>query len=374
MKFNKKQFKKLVENANLIVQKNHEYNILKMINLDFNNSQLKITSSDIDNQYTGIINHDKIINKNIQVDAKKLLKIVKCLKNEEIEIDFNDDSYELIIKDNVKYKLAYENNDFPLIDKKYNNEFIINDQKIFFNIIKNVIFSTTKNNINPAYSGILFCNRDEKTDIVTTDIHRLSLVRTKVIHVTENIVLPVESSKNLIKIFNKDDIESSYFDSEKKFIKFESSNQCFISNLLKDEFPNYLSVFEPDNFDNEYFEIGKNELTEKINSIVSFFNDKKIITTKFEVKDDIMKIETLEDFSNIETEIKYRKNKILDHELGIIGINSKYVLDILKNQIIKKEIVKLCFKNMYELRPILFIENDNDFDFYHLIMPLKIKN
>lgn len=374
MKINSKEFKTIINNSILVVDKKTSIPILKNINIKGYDNRIDFISSNLDEWYFKSLSLENSECFDILVNAAELQKVAKSLKNDEIEIKISKEDYKIMIKDKVTYKInivALNSDDYPVLDKNWNSKYNvkINDKNSLFEIFNKIKFSTTEKNVNPSFSGILINPRNDYTDLVTTDIHRLSLVATKVIESNIDFVISIKTVENLTKIFKTTEIVDIKVDDEKRFMKLDNETESYCFKLTKNEFPDYYTgVLDTDSYDNNgCFSVSVPEFLEKVETIKNFFND-KVITTNFNFYDEKLTIKTFCDSeSQIETEMnidsRNRNGKNFE-----VGLNARYVFDALK--ILSKDMIKV--KGSDNKHPILFFKYEEKYDIYHLIMPLRI--
>ena len=389
MKVNSKELKTAVENCCRIVPKKVAYAILACVRIEGNKRSLKITATNLEEFYSVAVPGKKGEKFDIIVDAHQLLKVIKNIKDEtlDLELERGTEPEDLMVRITsgmtFRLKAEFHDGDFPLMPVKVfkkSTKVELYNQKVLFEILKKVGFSTTHHNVNKAYSGILFAGKGTGLEVVTTDIHRLSVVRTKVAKTKKDFVIPVDSVKNVLKIFAATGITSIELASDTSSdsgskgqadkILFKSDNEVYISRLLKNEFPNYDQVLKDEVIDKCWYEIDKKKLQARLKSIIDFHTNVKIVAGAFDfVGDNLFINSSGEGDTSVETSVEMKAVNIRSSEIKIIGLNVKYMHEALTNM----DKVVMNFESGKSFTPFYLTDRQPDYTFFHLVMPVRME-
>jgi DNA polymerase III subunit beta len=392
MEINVKELKRAVENCSLIVPKKTTIPVLGLIKVESEKNRLKLTATDLEEFYTVSVPVKKGETFSVLAPADQLLKVLKNVKNETLELSAKEDkeagTATICIESGMTFTLTAETgvDDFPLAPFdtfKRSAAVKVFNQKVLFEIMKKVSFSTTKNNVNRAYSGILFAQKKEHLDIVTTDIHRLSIVRTGIASTKADFVVPVDSVKNILKIFGNVSITKVNLEKEPPEekqpgkpaqpvkIMVMSDNESYVSRLLRNEFPEYDRVVKSDIVDKCGFGVDKKVFAEKLKSVMDFHNGKKVIRGAFDFVDGTLHIDSgCGDGTSIETSVEIKPFNEKKEAVKIIGLNVKYLHEAVSNM----DDIAMNMEEGGTLKPFYLADIQPDYRFYHLVMPIKMKN
>ncbi len=252
-------------------------------------------------------------------NGKKLLDIIKILKDDEVVLEtINDNLY--IKQKNSKFKLPMFNpNEFPSFPKIDNKSKFNINSSLFVRSIKKIAPAIDNNNPKFELNGALIDIKNDFINLVSTDTRRLALVKLE--NSTGNnfsLIIPKKAIGEIQKLFF-DEIEI-YYDENTLIAK--SSNFQFFTKLINGKFPDYERIIPKD----KKFRLllNRNKIVEAVKQISIISNEMKIT-----FKSDKIVFESLND-ENIEakTEIEYITG--LDDDI-YLATNSRYLIDFLSN-------------------------------------------
>ncbi len=285
-------------------------------------------------------------------NGKKLLDIIKILKDEDIILEtINDNLY--IKQNSSKFKLPMFNSSefpsFPKIEDK--PKFDINSS-LFVRSIKKIAPAIDSNNPKFELNGALIDIKDNFINLVATDTRRLAIVKLQ--NDTEHnfsLIIPKKAIGEIQKLFF-DDIEI-FFDEVTLIAK--SSNFQFFTKLINGKFPDYERIIPKEK--NYRLLLNRAKIIDAIKQISIISNEMKVT-----FKSEKIVFESLND-ENIEakTEIEYKTG--LDNDI-YLAINSRYFIDFLSN--IENSDFTLGFNDS----SLPFTLEDEDF--ITIVMPIMI--
>ncbi len=285
-------------------------------------------------------------------NGKKLLDIVKILKNENVTLQTDGDF--LHIKQNrSKFKLpmfnASEYPDFPTIKNK--DQFKI-DPISFLQAIKKVSPAIDTNNPKYELNGTLIDVQTDHINFVATDTRRLAV--SSIDQKSNNkkaIIVPKKAISEIQKLFF--DVMEIFYDENILLIK--SKNFIFFTKLINGKYPDYQRII-PKEHKYELI-LNRNEMIEKLKQITTISYEMKLTFNK-----DKIIFESLNE-DNIEAKTELISNLELDEEI-YLAINSRYMLDFLAN------IEKDEFKLRYNDSTLPFMLKSHNF--ITVVMPIMI--
>ncbi|HOB71049.1 MAG TPA: DNA polymerase III subunit beta [bacterium] len=392
MQISTHEFKRAVENCLLITPKKPKLSILGLLKLDAGNNSITLSATNLEEHYSVTVPVRNGEEFSALIQGDQLLKVLKNIKNETVELDGErnetSDIAHIRIVSGMTFRLNAENSveDFPGIprdDFRKSAAVEILDQKVLFEIMKKVLFSTTQQNVNKAYSGVLFSQKDDHLEVVTTDIHRLTVVTTTSAQTKADFVIPAESVKNLTRMFRDAAITEVLLATEPQkesgsekpvdatMIMFMTSHECYVSRLLKNEFPNYNRVIDIGIVEKSWFEIERKPLLEKLKTLIDFHAGMKIVSAVFDFVNETLHISTCGGAeSSVQTEIPIRPVNENPDAVKITGLNLKYLQEAVSSM----GSVAVNLIEGAELKPFYLTDRQPGYRLYHLIMPMRIEN
>ncbi len=335
-----------------------------LLEVDKDNN-LIISGSDLDLSIEHVIKVDNAEQGSIVVESKNFNELIKKLYNSEIIIEVLDDL--LYVKcGNESYTIPIMSADeFPRINFLENfNDTITIDKNLFRDMIKKTIFASGSDDIRPILKGLLIDVNNNTLSAVASDGFRIALYRNNVnCSVNKSIIINSRIISEINKIIAEVDTdeENIIIELNDKKALFKLKDIKVMSSLIEGNFIDYKSLMF-DDFETEVI-IDRSELFSTVDKASIFSNISKSKSIKLEVKDDIMIVSSSssEGSSNNTINIEKKGNDIL------IGCNSKYILEPLKN--IEDGTIKIIFKN--NQRPFI-IKSVSGEEYNYLLAPLRI--
>jgi len=351
---NKSVLESMLINLQPFLERKDLSQITSHIKIFISREKLLLQATDYE---TGLL----IENGNIKIEAdgnatangKKLLDIIKILKEDEVILETIGDN--LYIKQrNSKYKLPMFNaNEFPAFPEIDNKpKFELNSQT-FIHSIKKITPSIDTNNPKFELNGALIDIQESKINMVSTDTRRLALIDIENnTDKTLSMIIPKKAIQEIQKLFF-DELEI-YYDEDMMIIK--SNSYRFYTKLINGKFPDYQRIIPKEC--TYKLNMSRSKMIDAIKQISIVSSEIKIIVQRNKIT-----FESLND-DNIEakTEFEYDAGS-LDEQL-VIAVNSRYVLDFLAN------IEKDNFVIEYNDKSLPFtLKSEN---FMTIVMPLMI--
>jgi len=268
---------------------------------------LKVNSNQFNIEASGIFT----------INGKKLLDIVRTLKNDDITFELIDD--DIIIKQNKsKFKLpTFKHEEYPTFPNLENKAQITLDSLNLIKSLKKINPAIDTNNPKFELNGALIDIKEDKTFFVGTDTRRLAIVELQNQSNTElALIIPKKTIIEIQKLFlDKIDI---YYDETHIIVK---NDQFFLySRLINGKFPDYARIV-PQSLKHT-LKIDKNSMIEAMKIITTISNELKIT-----FENGLITLKSLID-SNQEAKTTIDANITIDQPFTL-AVNSKYLLDFL---------------------------------------------
>jgi len=353
IEINKTVLENMLINSQSFLDKKDSSQITSHILLNATGLDLKLKATDQEIGLTMETTNIKTIETGLaSASGKKLLDIVKILKDDTISLKTDDDFLHIKQK-RSKFKLpmfdALEYPEFPSIENKSKFDIKAID---FLHSIKKISPAIDTNNPKYELNGALIDIIDNVIKFVATDTRRLAIVTlAKNVEFNISLIIPKKAISEMQKLFF--DEMNIYYDKNTLIIK--SENFTFFTKLINGKYPDYQRII-PNNHKIE-LTLNRELMVDNLKQVSTISDKMKLTFSK-----DAISFESLnEDNIEAKTQLDFTNN--IDEEISI-AINSKYILDFL-SQIEKNE-----FKLRYNESSLPFVlESDG---FMTIIMPIVL--
>ena len=382
--FKKEELLRALDYCSSCIEKKHPMVILTNILFSFKKNECMLNATNLEITVIAKVNLEESVEEGkIAVPARSIHDICRLSRAEIVTFKYDESNNVLdITADKSEYKVpCFDPSDFPEISDT-SKEYKPVDISKFISLYKKVQFSMGDYfSTNKAYSGVLVTKvkEDDGTnsiDMVTTDIHRLSVLKLKNFDVDipefENgIIIPGKNFAEITKIFSECKEAQIAIDNDKEekiFIK--NDNVTFISRLFKNEFPKYRSIISSYEVLNskEFAVINRKELIEAIKRVVIVLNSEdKIWTSKYFFNENVLKLTANSNSGGNSTdEIVIEKGFSTERS---VAVNAKYFLDVIN--VIDDNNVNVIVEEAAN-KAMTIKEETKEFFYIHMVMPLRI--
>ena len=353
IKVNKNVLEHILINAQSFLEKKDASSITSHLLLAVYEEKLEIRATDFE---IGIL----MFSQNITVEqpgtatanGKKLLDIVKILKDEDITLKTEDD-FLYIEQEKSKFKLpmfnAQEYPAFPTIDNKARFEI---EPIQFLHSIKKISPAIDTNNPKYELNGALIDLQEEKINFVATDTRRLAVVTLE--NKIENqiaLIIPKKAIGEIQKLFF-DEMEIFY---DENTLLIKSENFIFFTKLINGKYPDYQRII-PKEYKVELV-VNRDQMIDHIKQIATISQEVKLTFTAESII-----FESLNE-DNIEAKTEMPFTTSLEENI-VLAVNSRYILDFL-GQVEQNE-----FKLSYNDATLPFTLQSNNF--ITVVMPIML--
>jgi len=335
------------------LEKKDTSQITSHIYFDAKDSNLTLKATDYE---IGLKTEIKDVNINedgkATANGKKILDIVRILKDEEIILEKKDDH--LFIKQgHSKFKLpVFDAEEFPTFPTTQNLPNISLNSIDFITSLKKITPAIDTNNPKFELNGALIDIKEDQINLVATDTRRLALVKLKNSPDTIlALIIPRKAILEIQKLFLED--ISLYYDETNLIIK--SDNYLFFTKLINGKFPDYERII-PKTLKYE-LNLPKDKMVEAIKQITTISNEIKLTFLKDRIIFKSLSEENIEAQTEIEVQTPFE-------EKFIMAVNSKFLLDFI-NHIEGNEFIM----GLNEPELPFLLKNEN---FLTIIMPIVI--
>lgn len=342
--------------------------ILEGILIQTNDSEVKLTSYDLEIGIEYILDANILEQGNTVVNAVMFSEIIRKLPNADIQIRMNENNLLEIECENSLYKLATMNpEEFPELPRIDIDNSVKLEQTTLKNMIRKTIFAVSTEENRPIFTGSLFEVVNNKLNVVAVDGYRLAIKNKDVENSSDfNCVIPGKTLNEVNKIIT-DSFDMIMVGIAKNQALFEMENCKIVTRLLDGEFLKYSNTI-PQNWETR-IKVNKNNIQNCFERILLISASSIEKEKKYPVK---VNIEVGKVTISCSNQTGDAKEEILVDTEGKdleIGFNPRFFLDALKA--IDDEEVYIEFgtnRSPCIIRPI------EDGDYVYMILPIKMKD
>ncbi len=369
MKFsvNQKDLQNSLNYCQGVIEKRSTLPILSNVLLEAQNSNLKITATDLDLIFVQNITNIEISEEGETTTSCAIMYDIVRKFNNEKKINFNlvNENKINLESDKSTFNLnCLKATEFPITEGNFNeNEFLLNSKKLL-KLLNKCKFSISNDETRHYLSGIFLHvtdNEDKKfLTGVATDSHRLAISKTLINNDIkfEPIILPKKTIFQLCSLLDDYDGDVKISNLKSK-IKFEFNNLILISKLIDGKFPNYFQVIPKDN--QKKLEIELKPFLTSVDRVASVSLDKKD-GLRMSLKNNNLNLSVNNSNSGDGKESLVVK---FEHELDI-SFNPRYLIDVASNM--DGDLIEIFLK---ESGAPALIKDPSDFDSIYVVMPMK---
>jgi DNA polymerase-3 subunit beta len=250
-------------------------------------------------------------------NGKKLLDIIRILKDDEITIEVSNST--IVVKQNSsKFKLPiFDPTIFPNFPTSDDKPKITLDSMHLIQNLKKISPAIDTNNPKFELNGALLNIKTNSTDIVGTDTRRLAIATINNESQKElSLIIPKKAIIEIQKLF-LDHITIFYDETN---IIITSDNYYFFSKLINGKFPDYARIIPTSTRHNMI--LPKKDMIEAIKMITTISNEIRMTIMSDTIVFNSLSSDNVE--AKTQIEVKTGINEVFD-----LNFNSRYILDFL---------------------------------------------
>ena len=256
---------------------------------------------------------------NATANGKKLLDIVRILKNDSLTLQTQDDTL-IITQHQSMFKLPmFDASAFPKFPDIDNLPKIAIPSDTFISSLKKIAPAIDINNPKFELNGALIDIRTDRINFVATDTRRLALVQLEQNMPEEfHLIIPKKAINEIQKLFF-DDIAMYY---DETYLIIQSDTYLFFTKLINGKFPDYERIL-PKSLNYE-LTLPKDTIVEAIKQINIVSPEIKLTFLPDRILFHSLTSENIEAKTEVELSTPFE-------EEFIMAVNSKYILDFLNH-------------------------------------------
>jgi DNA polymerase-3 subunit beta len=318
----------------------------------------------------------------IALNARLFTDIVRKMPGDNIQIDVNEQGVAEVSSGRAVMKIfGLPGEEFPLIPESElahtNARYKIGTAKLR-DMIRQTIFSVSQDQSKLILTGELFDIKDDKLEVVSVDMHRISYVshdfeKEENKGLSYNGVIPAKALHELSRVLSGNEENEVIFYFTDNRVVFDAAEFTFVSRLLVGEFIRYEQIFNEDY--NTLLTVERIILLNALERALLVAGDNKLIPIKMEIKDNELTVtaQTAER-GHAHDEIECST----DGQDLTIYFNPRYIIDALRA--IEEERVQIKFmgpKSAATMRAVKDDQNDEQDELQtredqkYLIVPLR---
>ena len=349
-----------------IVEPKGAMTILSHLHLSADKENICIRATDLEIGTLGYYSANVSSPGAVTLNARKIYDIIRELPDEEIYLKKEENNWITLKCGKSKFRLpGLPPEDFPALPEYSDKPLLEFDCKILKEMIRKTFFAISPDETRQALNGLLLEVEGDSASLVGTDGHRLAVISRPVKSNASkgevlSFLLPKKALSELLKLM---EVESATFgfSSQDNHLAFICGKQVIVSRKIDGKFPNYRQVIPSENQLKAKSE--RNCLTHALKR-VALLADEKSKMVRFELQKDSLSL--VSDNTDLgaaheELSIEYAGEEVS------IGLNAKYVLDILN--VIESDSITLNLKD--QNHSCLFTVTDDD-QYKSIVMPMRL--
>jgi len=337
--------------------------ILANVLFHADNNMLSIFGTDLSIGIKGEYPCDVLKGGKIALPSKRLYDIIRELPDFPVTIELLDNYWVNVLCGNISFKVSGINpEEFPKVPETKEEAHVVLDGNLLLKLIRKTIHAISVDDSRINISGMLWNLSEDGLELVSTDGHRLSKVKTSIKSgdTRFKVTVPRKGIQEIKKILEESDGDVSLGVS-KNYIVLKKDGLIIVIRLIDSEFPDYKRIISDKN---EYsIMVNKEALKQGVKRVSLMSNER---TKAIKLSASKNKIE----LNSSDPEVGEAKEVIdsgYDGELVVIGFNSRYLADGI--DVIDGD--SICIEFNDPLSPCI-LKGPGDAEFLGVIMPMRV--
>lgn len=244
---------KALQTVSGVISSSQSRPILENYLFELNENNLKITASDGETTLVTSVEVKSDDTGKIAVPAKTIQDLIKTFGDHPLTLSVKENaegsgSVLEILDEKDNFVCALDNaEDYPELPEFDAAQSVKIPAGILSEALNNTLFATSNDSLRPVMTGVLFQFKEDETNFVSTDSHRLVVYkRTDLIAEPMEFIMPkkpLSIFKNILASSN-DDVTIEF---NENMAKFTFGNNIWICRLIDGKYPNYSAVIPKEN-------------------------------------------------------------------------------------------------------------------------------
>jgi DNA polymerase-3 subunit beta len=302
----------------------------------------------------------------IVLGAKIFTEVTKKIPGPMVELELRENFLTQISSNQSKFLLVgMDPGLYPELPTTQTLEKISIENLGFKKMINQTIFSTatSSSNSDPIYTGSLFDVKNERLKLISVDGYRMAVKEGPIkTEKPTKFIVPGKTLQEVLKLL-PDNKNTTTIAVGQNHAIFDLGEYQLISRLIEGKFLDY-EASTPKSHTTQ-IEIPPELLINSVERVSLVATDAAKTPIRLVLKNKTLKVFCSTGFGNASDEFPVE----IEGEALEIGLNSKYLLEALKNT--KKDLVKIQFNG--PLSPVKIV-SEKGIDFTFLILPVRLKS
>ncbi|MCB1050248.1 MAG: DNA polymerase III subunit beta [Acidobacteria bacterium] len=350
-----------------VIEKKNTMPILANVLIKAENNQLTLKATDLE---VGIISEcaaQVIEPGEFTVNAKRLFDMLSTLTENQVSFSMNDGSMLDIVCGSSSFSIdIMPAKDYPAIPEYDFVGSVPMNNNFFQDCLNRVIFSISSDPHKYALNGAYLDIVNNQMSLVSTDGHRLSVVRCELSQDVDDFsaIIPRKTMNEVKKLLVAEtEAENFLIGTHETRIFFQVGKRVLFSRLIDGKYPDFEKAI-PTNNDKEFVFERAALLDIMRRKMVLSSEKSKLVRMSFSPGQLVVVLKNPERGESVDTmEIEYQGEPI------DIGFNILYIHDFLRNMSCEK--IRVFLKDGGNQGLFRLVE-DEPLDYRHVIMPMRL--
>ena len=248
------ELQKALQTVSGVISNSQSRPILENFLFEIEKDILKVTASDGETTLITSLDVKSDAEGKIAVPAKIFLEFVKTYGEQPLTLSIKDSEdgngklLEILDeKDNFAVALDHAE-DYPEIPEFDASQKVTISAGILSEALSNTLFATSNDSLRPVMTGVLFQFKEDETNFVSTDSHRLVVYkRTDLINAEPVEFIMPKKPLSIFKSILASSSEDVAIEFNENMAKFTFGNNIWICRLIDGKYPNYSAVIPKEN-------------------------------------------------------------------------------------------------------------------------------
>lgn len=248
------ELQKALQTVSGVISNSQSRPILENFLFEIEKDILKITSSDGETTLITSIEVKSDGEGKIAVPAKIFQDFVKTYGEQPLTLSVKDaedgnGSFLEILDEKDNFAVALDNaEDYPEIPEFDASQSVKISAGVLSEALTNTLFATSNDSLRPVMTGVLFQFKEDETNFVSTDSHRLVVYkRTDLINADPIEFIMPKKPLAIFKSILNNSSEEVTIEFNENMAKFTFGNNIWICRLIDGKYPNYSAVIPKEN-------------------------------------------------------------------------------------------------------------------------------
>lgn len=247
------ELQKALQTVSGVISSSQSRPILENYLFELEENNLKITASDGETTLVTTVEVKSDDSGKFAVPAKIFQDFVKTYGEQPLTLSVKENaegtgSLLEILDEKDNFAVALDNaEDYPELPEFDASQSVTLPAGVLSEALNNTLFATSNDSLRPVMTGVLFQFKDDETNFVSTDSHRLVVYkRTDLKAEPMEFIMP-KKPLNIFKNILANSNEEVKIEFNENMAKFTFGNNIWICRLIDGKYPNYSAVIPKEN-------------------------------------------------------------------------------------------------------------------------------